>query len=67
MKANPSLTEDLLWDMDEKRAKAAARKERENNKNLSNKDNKDEEENSPELKSDGNEDKSETIETDGEV
>ena len=66
MKANPSLTEDLLWDMDEKRAKAAARKERENNKNLSNKDNKDEEENSPELKSDGKEVKPEDKETDGE-
>ena len=66
MKANPSLTEDLLWDMDEKRAKAAARKERENNKNLSNKDNKDEEEDSPELKSDGKEVKPEDKETDGE-
>lgn len=66
MKANTSLTEDLLWDMDEKRAKAAARKERENNKNLSNKDNKDEEENSPELKSDGKEIKPEDGETDGE-
>lgn len=63
---NPERTEDLLWDMDIKREKAAAKKERELNKQLSNKDNKDSEENSPNLKSDGKELKPEDKETDGE-
>lgn len=66
MFANPEYTEDLLWDMSVKRAKAAAKKSREENKLDSNEDNKDSEENAPELKSDGTDTKPEVEETEGE-